>query len=245
VDWASYPLAVIRSTWDYPTRVDEFLAWVQRASAAVELCNPRSVLEVNTDKHYLGGIAAHGLPVVPTWIFEPGSLATLPALEGDVVVKPAVGAGSRGVGRFSDLDAAERYVESLLASGRAALVQPFLADVDASGEIGLVYFDGVFSHAFGKTVTLAADAAPSDDVAGPSEIVPRSPTAYERAVADGVVEACAAGLLYARVDLITDGGGEARVVELEVTEPAFFFEESQASAEPYARAIARRLATIG
>jgi hypothetical protein len=132
-----------------------------------------------------------------------------------------------------------------LSAGRAALLQPFLPDVDASGEVGLVYFDGAFSHAFGKTVTLTADTAPRDEIAGPSAIAPRLATSAERAVADDVIAACAAELLYARVDLITDEGGAPRVVELEVTEPAFFFEESRASAEPYARAIARRLAAIG
>jgi hypothetical protein len=27
VDWGSFPLAVVRSTWNYVTRRDEFLAW--------------------------------------------------------------------------------------------------------------------------------------------------------------------------------------------------------------------------
>ena len=33
VDWASYEVAVLRSTWDYMDRLDEFLAWLDRAAA--------------------------------------------------------------------------------------------------------------------------------------------------------------------------------------------------------------------
>jgi glutathione synthase/RimK-type ligase-like ATP-grasp enzyme len=243
VDWSSYSLAVIRSTWDYVTRLDEFLAWVARAAAVCEVCNPPVVVAVNTDKHYLGGLAAHGVPVIPTWFVAPGSDLELPRLVGDVVVKPAVGAGARGVGRFSTIEAASGHVASLLDAGDTALVQPYLSAVE-TGEIGLVYFDGVFSHAFGKQVVVPADAAPSSEVSGPMTIAGRVPTAAERAVADRAVAACAADLLYARVDLIADGDGAPRVAELEVTEPAFFFELSGASAAPLAQAIARRIGVL-
>ncbi len=241
VDWSAFDLSVIRSTWDYVTRLDEYLAWADRAGAAVELCNPPAVIAVNTDKHYLGGVASHGVPVVPTWYLEPGGAARLPDLAGEVVVKPVVGAGARGVGRFSSMAAAGDHVASLLAEGQAAMVQPYLASVEGTGEIGLVFFGGVFSHAFGKHVEVPVDAAPSSEVSGPSTIAVRSPSTVELAVAEQAVAACAWDLLYARVDLIADASGVPRVVELELNEPAFFFEASGASAAPLAEAIARRL----
>lgn len=240
VDWAAYRLVVIRSTWDYDTRRDEFVAWAHRVADVVELCNPAEVVAVNTDKRYLGGLAARGLPVVPTWFFEPGAEAALPALEGDVVVKPATGAGARGVGRFSTFRGAEEYAGSLLRQGHNVLVQPYLAGV-ADGEIGLVYFDGAFSHAVTKTVRIEVDAAPAAAGGGPETIGPGLPTSAERQVADQVINACGRDLLYARVDLITDGAGMPRVAELELTEPAFFFDAAGASAEPLAGAITLRV----
>ena len=44
VDWAAYDLAVVRSTWDYYPRREEFLAWARRASEATLLLNPLAVV---------------------------------------------------------------------------------------------------------------------------------------------------------------------------------------------------------
>ncbi len=40
VDWSSFDAAVVRSTWDYIERRDEFVAWAHRAGAATRLFNP-------------------------------------------------------------------------------------------------------------------------------------------------------------------------------------------------------------
>src|SRR6478672_6437839 len=47
VDWASLDLCVIRSTWDYHHRLNEFLAWAERASTLTQLWNPFDVLRWN------------------------------------------------------------------------------------------------------------------------------------------------------------------------------------------------------
>src|SRR5580765_732078 len=72
VDWNAYALAVVRSTWDYVPRHDEFLAWAARAAAATTLLNPEPVLRWNSDKRYLRDLAAAGVAVTPTRWFEPG-----------------------------------------------------------------------------------------------------------------------------------------------------------------------------
>ncbi|MDQ6614970.1 MAG: hypothetical protein M3083_09525, partial [Actinomycetota bacterium] len=53
VDWAAFPLVVIRGTWDYFGRLEEFLAWAERVEAGTPLVNPASVVVWNTDKRYL------------------------------------------------------------------------------------------------------------------------------------------------------------------------------------------------
>ena len=59
VEWGAFELVLVRSTWDYAERRDEFLAWAG-SLALVE--NPVPLLEWNTDKRYLEQLAAAGVP---------------------------------------------------------------------------------------------------------------------------------------------------------------------------------------
>ena len=95
VDWESFDLTVLRSTWDYAPRREEFLAW---AAERPRLLNPVDVVTYSTDKHYLLDLEARGVPVVPSWFCEVGDVPVFP--EGDFVVKPAVGAGSFDAARY-------------------------------------------------------------------------------------------------------------------------------------------------
>lgn len=91
VDWGAYDLAVIRSTWDYSWRAAEFVAWAERCAKVTRLANPAGVVRWNTDKRYLGDLAAAGVPVVPTRYLAPGDTADLPD-DHEYVIKPTSGA---------------------------------------------------------------------------------------------------------------------------------------------------------
>ena len=71
LDWSSYDVVVVRSTWDYAERLSEFLAWADRAGAETLLLNSADVLRWNTDKRYLADLATAGVPVVPTTFLTP------------------------------------------------------------------------------------------------------------------------------------------------------------------------------
>jgi hypothetical protein len=90
VDWQSFDLVIVRSTWDYAERRDVFLAW---AESLPRVLNPLPVLRWNTDKHYLRELAGSGVAVVATTFLEPGERFQAPGER--FVVKPAVSAGSR------------------------------------------------------------------------------------------------------------------------------------------------------
>jgi glutathione synthase/RimK-type ligase-like ATP-grasp enzyme len=242
VSWAD-GLVVLRSTWDYAPRRAEFLDW---ARSVPWLVNPYEVVEWNTDKVYLAELAEAGIATVPTQIVPAGETAAFPA-EGEFVVKPSVGAGSRGAGRFAadrHADAAA-HVAALHASGHTALVQPYLADVDVHGERALVYLDGVFSHAVTKGAMLVAAAA--HPVAGEhlyveERITPASAAPAELAVGERAVEFVVRRFgvpLYARVDLLPSADGPV-VVELEVTEPSLFLGHAYGATDRFAAAIAAR-----
>jgi hypothetical protein len=256
VDWAGFALALLRSTWDYAERLEEFLLWCERVARVTTLLNPAALVRWNTDKHYLADLAAAGVPIVPSTFMEPGMeaaagiaafLASDPAPE--FVVKPAVGAGSRDAQRHSraDLTAATDHAARLLRQQRAVLLQPHLASVDERGETALIYFEGRFSHAICKGSLLKSGEASTAALFAPERITPRHAAPDELAAGGRVLEALASAApvaqrsppLYARVDLLRDDRGAARVLEVELTEPSLFFAHSAGSAERFATAVAR------
>ena len=262
IDWSRYDASVIRSTWDYADRIDEFLGWAERVDARTRLCNPPAVLRWNTDKHYLRDLARAGVPVVPTRFVEPGEApddALASFLRGgtdalsvgraggfdEFVLKPAVGAGSRDAARYrrDETLRARDHLGRLLEAGRSALLQPYLSRVDEVGETALIHFDGRFNHAIRKAALLRLGGGLVTGLFAPEEISARQPGADELAVSAAACAAIVGGpTLYARVDLIRDGEGRPVVLELELAEPSLFFTFSAGSAERFARAILERIA---
>lgn len=228
-------LVVLRCTWDYSERRSEFLRWCESVPA---LANPASVVRWNTDKEYLVGLAGHGVGVVPTELIRPGGRPDWP--DAEFVVKPSVGAGSRGAQRFgpADLGAARDHLDELHGSGHSALVQPYQAAVDSEGETALVFFGGVYSHSFVKGPMLAEKA--ELDVSGlfaGEELRSVEAGADLRRAAEDVLDAAGELLdlrreefLYARVDLVRGDGGEPLLLELELTEPSLGFRKADAGA---------------
>jgi glutathione synthase/RimK-type ligase-like ATP-grasp enzyme len=229
--WESFDRAVIRSTWDYPQRLPEFAAWLDRVAAVTDLRNPPAVVRWNLDKHYLGELSDAGVPTIPTAFVEPGGATEL---AGDVVVKPAVGAGSRDVGayRADQHDLARAHVERLHARGESVLVQPRLRSVARDGEWGLLFFGGRFSHAANKRIELAP-AGSVDELYVAEELTAHTPEPAQLAAAQGAVDLVAARFgtpAYARVDLVRDDDGGYRVLEVELVEPSLFLPQADAGA---------------
>jgi glutathione synthase/RimK-type ligase-like ATP-grasp enzyme len=235
-DWSVPDLVVIRSTWDYAPRVGEFLEW---ARGVPRLHNPAEVVVWNADKHYLGDLAARGAPVVATTHSARGGDATSP--EGRFVVKPTVGAGSRGAHRFGpdEHDEAAAHVDVLADLGVMAMVQPYLEGIER-GETAVVVVDGVVSHAVRKfaPMGLPATALP----AGPLAVEPVAPDRAELEVVDAVLRALpvSAPLCYARIDLVSTDDGPV-VLEVELIEPFLFLTSNDDAASTLAGAIARRV----
>jgi hypothetical protein len=233
-DFASADLVVLRSTWDYPERLEEFLAWCASVPALV---NPLDVVRWNLDKSYLVELAGLGVPVVPTTLLRVGDRPSWPS--GAFVVKPAVGAGSRGALKVADGDHAAADAH-WAAMGVPALLQPYQSAVDSSGETAMVYFGGQFSHAFTKSAMLTDDAEldPSGKFVVET-LSPAAPDAARRSVAEDVLDAAAgvlgirrADLLYARVDLVAGSDGSPLLLELELAEPSLGFRQTGSEAPP-------------
>ena len=229
IDWSTYNHVVIRSTWDYHRRYDEFMQWVRAVSSASTMSNSIDVITWNTDKHYLAEVAAMGLPVVPTVFIEPGHEAWLDQVhelltQGDVVVKPAISAGSNDTERHSNIDVAQKHITELLSAQRSVMLQPYMADVDVESETGLVFIDGKFSHAFAKGALLAQEKNMSGGLYAEEEIGVRQPTAEQLLIGERAVKWLTSRfgkLLYARVDLLPTAQGPV-IIEIELTEPSLY-----------------------
>lgn len=217
-------LVILRATWDYIDRLDEFLAWTRRVP---RLLNPPRVVAWNIDKRYLSDLSAAGVPVVPSEFFEPGERVWMPT--GEVVVKPAVGAGSVGALRFSDPEKAVAHAGTLQERGQTVLVQPYDPRV-GDGETAMVFICGEQSHAFTKGPMLPPPGgAPVFDESGTyaeERLEPAEPDFELWALGHAALAAAAAhlelsttDLLYARVDVL-GGADSPRLLELELVEPS-------------------------
>jgi glutathione synthase/RimK-type ligase-like ATP-grasp enzyme len=239
--WASRRLVVIRSTWDYVGRRESFLAWADATAALARVENDPATLRWNTDKRYLIDFERRGHAVVPTTVLEERTMAGLERLLAargwdDAVVKPLVGASGRDTFRVraGRVAAAGEPLAAALARTRL-LVQPFLP-VAEEGELSLLFFDGIFSHAarkrpaagefrvqeqFGGS-TLPAVAAPGDVALGQRIL--------------GGLDRCP---LYARLDFLHSPDGWL-LSEIELTEPSMFLALDPAAPARFARAVLAR-----
>lgn len=240
VDWGAARLVVVRTTWDYTARLDEFLGWARDVAGATGLQNPLDVLAWNSHKRYLTDLAGAGVPVVPTVVVPRAATAdqreaALASAPGPLVVKPAVGAGGRGAA----LGGAGELADPLaaLVEGGDALVQPAVESVRREGEVSLIRLGDRWSHAVRK-VPASGGFLVHERHGGRLEN--HTPTAPELVVADAALARAPAPVSAARVDLVRLGGGPV-VMELELIEPELFLRRDAHAATRLADALVSTL----
>lgn len=155
-----------------------------------------------------------------------------------MVIKPAISAGSFRTRRFRHGQAAEgqAFLDALAAEGDV-MVQPYMPAIEHGGERALVWIDGEFTHAVGKSPRF------SDGEERVSQATPVSD--FERRFGEFVLSRVpdADGLLYARVDLIPDDDDAPRLSELELIEPSLFLLQHPPALARFTKAIRRRAAS--
>lgn len=226
-------LVILRATWDYIDRLEEFLDWSSRVA---NLLNPPAAVAWNTNKRYLADLADAGVPTLASQFFEPGERVRVP--RGEIVVKPAIGAGSVGAQRFVDAKAAREHAAALHDGGSTVLIQPYDSRVE-DGETALVFLSGEQSHAFTKGPMLPpAGQRPVFDASGTyaeESLSPADPDFELWDVGHAALEAAAAhlnikatDLLYARVDVI-GRSDDPLLLELELVEPSLGWRQLDAT----------------
>ena len=229
VDWRGFDAVVVRSTWDYFDRYDEFLAWLD--ALPVPVVNPRRVITWNAHKSYLLDLAQAGVPTVETLYVERGDAVEVPWA--DAIAKPAVAASAKGLRRV------EAGAE-VAAGEHELLVQPFLPSIQGEGELSLLYAGDTLSHAVRKTPR-PGDIRVQPEWGGSAALIDPPGEAVE--VAESALAAVGEPLAYARADLVRAPDGTLRIIELELIEPNLFLtgnpDGTARFAEAFSAAVAR------
>jgi glutathione synthase/RimK-type ligase-like ATP-grasp enzyme len=244
VDWSAYDAILIRTTWDYFRFYREFLQWLDRIEKlGIPTINPVPLLRWNSDKSYLLQLPPHGVDIIPTQIVGANGLVTaLNSMTGvHVVVKPTVSGAAwhtvRGVAGSHALNTAA----ATLPSDMTFLVQPFMPEIEIEGELSLLFFGGVLSHAVRKRPApndyrVQSEFGGSIEVIAPDDAIV---AAAKRALA-AVDKLGYEGGSYARIDGVMSAG-RFLIMEIEMIEPALYFQGDTAAARRFAEVIARRL----
>lgn len=238
-DLSGFDLILPLLTWGYQRDVPGWFALLDRLEAeGMPLANPAKVLRWNSDKAYLAELSAVGVATVPTLIRESMSDAALACareiLESPrLVVKPPISGGADGTYLIGPSDTLPAQ-----AVGQRMLVQPFLPAISEDGEYSLFYFGGHYSHAISKHPA-EGDFRVQEQFGG----IERGIEAPEEAkvLAEAALSATdklldCGPLTYARVDMVRDGEGAFRLMELELIEPSLFLHFAEDEGAMFAEA---------
>ncbi len=217
---------LIRSTWDFLFRIDEFRGWLDRCERGrLPLWNPPRVVRENISKRYLLRLSEAGVQTIPSLFVAPGETCSLRkelAARGwdEFIFKPAISGGAVGTvrGRLEEFAALEPQVAAIREQGDV-LVQPFFPEICSAGEWSFVFFGSTFSHAVRK-VPKAGEYREQATYGGSAVRDEPSPQLIEQAASARAV--LAEGLPYARVDGI-ERDGSLFVNEVELIDPRLFF----------------------
>ncbi len=229
--------------WGYQRDCAGWFALLDRMEAeSLAVCNPVRVLRWNSDKSYLAELDVAGVATVPTRIsaaLDDATLAQARTAFGTdlLVVKPPISGGADGTFRLAGSDALPDSV-----AGKRMMIQPFLPSIVAEGEYSLFYFGGVFSHSIIKRPA-EGDFRVQDQFGGYEEAIaaPKAARALAEAALIETANITQTGALaYARVDMLRDGEGQFRLMELELIEPSLFLRFSGDNGAAFADAMLSR-----
>jgi glutathione synthase/RimK-type ligase-like ATP-grasp enzyme len=236
------PPILLRSTWDYHRLPAMFTSWLRALEdSGRRTWNPPAVARGNVDKIYLQALESAGIAIPQTrWLDRVDGDAIDAAMRETgwprAVLKPRIAATAYGT-FLVDRKSALSDEDLAPARSSGALLQEVIPEVIERGEMSLVYFDGVFSHAVVKRAK-QGDFRVQKDFGGRVDAITPSTTAL--AFANTVMAQVPGTCLYARVDLVEAARGPL-LMELELIEPELYFLAVSEVADRLADLIVERL----
>ena len=239
-DFGGFDLVTPLLAWGYPRDCRRWFALLDRLEAEnVRVSNPVSILRWNSDKAYLQELDAAGIPSVPTiWCPLLDRVALEDARKSftveTVIVKPPISGGADGTFRLNRHDSVPDSV-----AGQRMMIQPYLPNIAEEGEYSLFYFAGAFSHSILKRPA-KGDFRVQEQYGGREEAIIAPDGALmlaQQALAATAKITKSGPLAYARVDILRDGNGVFRLMELELIEPSLFLRFAPDAGAAFAQAL--------
>jgi glutathione synthase/RimK-type ligase-like ATP-grasp enzyme len=234
-EWSEFDCVIIRTTWDYVEKYQEFINKLESISKKTKLFNPLETIKWNINKNYLKIFQDAEVEIVPTLFFTDNEDVKIPDTWDceKVVIKPAVSAGSHKTTVCTLQEIRNGDYKNEISPGDW-LCQPFLPQI-AEGEYSLIYFNKSFSHGLLK-VPKKGEFRVQEEFGG--DVIPVDINEELLSIGNRVIDLIKDELLYARVDLIPFGNTYA-LMEIEVIEPALYFRTNPIAAINFADAIER------
>ena len=220
-DWSQYTAAIVRTTWDYTQKLDEFLKTLKYISSQTLLVNDFETIQWNAQKTYLRDLQNWGLKIIPTefswsvnWsaLFEKWKTDTL-------MVKPQVGANAKNTHKVT-----LENIPSGALFPQDPLIQPFRQQILTEGEFSFHFFYVEFSHAIQK-IPKRGDYRVQEEHGG--KILSIEPSSADLKRAKDIYRLVESKLthptLFHRVDLVRNESGELEIMELEPVERSLYF----------------------
>ena len=232
---STFDLVMPLVAWGYNLDYPRWLALLDCAQAGGwPMANPVPLLRWNGDKTYLAELGERGIPTVETIAVDAlDDVAVASARTqfdtSTLIVKPPISASAHGTYRLGSGDSIPANV-----AGRRMLIQPFQNAIERDGEYSLMLFGGRFSHAIVKRPR-DGDFRVQPHLGGIDQ--PCSPPEGAIDLAKAALAAAPAFATYARVDMVRANGGDLRIMELELIEPALFLHHSPDGGAAFASAV--------
>jgi glutathione synthase/RimK-type ligase-like ATP-grasp enzyme len=242
-DFSQFDLVVLRSCWDYHLSGNEFTEWLRRTAREVPILNDPETVLWNLNKFYLGEMPAMGIEIAPTVFVNGGSIA--PSAWREIrnwkksVVKPAVSASAHKTWRFDGPALPQEDELKSRMEGEPFLIQQFIPEIQAHGEISFIYIDGAYSHAVLKRPA-ADDFRVQQEHGGSAELFHPLPALLAQANQIAAAVPQVRESLYCRIDAVARDI-KLVLMELELIEPELFLGLAEGAAERFAKAIVRRV----
>ncbi|MEO5907019.1 MAG: hypothetical protein ABIQ11_09845 [Saprospiraceae bacterium] len=240
VNWNKFDLAIIRSTWDYIDRRDEFLqALAKIENSACKLLNPLDAVRWNSEKSYLFDLEKWHIPVVPTYRASHTALTGVQNIFTEnhwdaAIFKPTIGGGALDVYKVDLSELQDRYHDiHVRHPHHDYLVQPFIDSIVKEGEFAYVYIKGQFCYALHKKAA-QGDYRVQGIYGGTIEIF--QPSADDLQQVDAMIKNIPFELLFARMDVIRLEN-KLVVMEIELIEPILNFKLAPSAVDDMVNAV--------
>ncbi|MFZ1749547.1 MAG: hypothetical protein WAU01_05125 [Saprospiraceae bacterium] len=226
VDWHQFTHVLFRSVWDYFLKTDHFFKVLHDINEAGLICfNSLSTIEYNSHKYYLQDLQSEGIDIVPTLFLDKGSDLNKDIILSKnwewLIIKPAISAGSYLTEKFhiDQLnDIKGKYREYMKVQD--FMIQKYLPEIIDSGEISMVFFNGVFSHAVIKTPK-SGDFRIQSQFGGTYKSYQMDSSLIS--VGQNILSKMQGDHLYARIDGVMSDG-QFLLMEVELIEPDLYLD---------------------